>query len=60
MAGKLFRRSRCNLYHVTPIEEILATTSVKNGQAIAFSRQTTTALTINEREERLLKVVKNY
>ena len=50
-----------NIYNVTPqIEEILATTSVKNGQAIAFSRHTTTALAINEHEERLLEDVKNY
>ena len=50
-----------NIYNVTPqIEELLATTSVKNGQAIAFSRHTTTALAINEHEERLLEDVKNY
>ena len=50
-----------NIYNVTPqIEEILATTLVKNGQAIAFSRHTTTALAINEHEERLLEDVKNY
>ena len=50
-----------NIYNVTPqIEEILATTSVKNGQAIAFSRHTTTALAINENEQRLLKDVKKY
>ena len=50
-----------NIYNVTPqIEEILGTTSVENGQAIIFSRHTTTALAINENEERLLEDVKKY
>jgi secondary thiamine-phosphate synthase enzyme len=49
------------IYNITPqIEKILAKTSIQNGQALIFSRHTTTALTINEYEERLLKDLKVY
>ena len=48
-----------NIYNVTPlIEKNLAATSIKNGQVVVFSRHTTTALAINENEERLLEDVK--
>ncbi|MFP5275254.1 secondary thiamine-phosphate synthase enzyme YjbQ [Coleofasciculus sp.] len=48
----------CN---VTPhIEQLLATTSIHNGQVLIFSRHTTTALAINENEERLLEDIKVY
>ena len=48
-----------NIYNVTPlIEKKLAVTSIKNGQVVVFSRHTTTALAINENEERLLEDVK--
>lgn len=48
----------CN---VTPhIEQLLATTSIQNGQVLIFSRHTTTALAINENEERLLEDIKVY
>ncbi len=48
-----------NTYNVTPlIEKKLAVTSIKNGQVVVFSRHTTTALAINENEERLLEDVK--
>ena len=48
-----------NIYNITPqILKILESTSIKNGQVIVFSRHTTTALAINENEERLLEDVK--
>ncbi len=48
-----------NIYNVTPlIEKNLAATSIKNGQVVVLSRHTTTALAINENEERLLEDVK--
>jgi secondary thiamine-phosphate synthase enzyme len=46
----------CN---ITPqIERILEATRIKNGQVLVFSRHTTTALAINENEERLLEDTK--
>jgi secondary thiamine-phosphate synthase enzyme len=49
------------IYNITPqLEELIASTSIKNGQVLVFSRHTTTALTINENEERLLEDVKIY
>ena len=48
-----------NIYNITPqILKILESTSIKNGQVLVFSRHTTTALAINENEERLLEDVK--
>lgn len=48
----------CN---VTPhIEQLLAKTSIHHGQVLIFSRHTTTALAINENEERLLEDIKVY
>lgn len=53
--------SRIGIYNVTPlIEKILLETSIKSGQVLIFSRHTTTALTINEYEERLLEDLKSY
>ncbi len=50
-----------NIHNLTPqIEAILAHTSVSNGQVIVFVRHTTTALTINEYEVRLLEDIKNH
>ncbi len=47
------------IYNITPqIEEMLKTTYIKNGQVLVFSRHTTTALAINEYEERLLEDTK--
>ncbi len=38
-----------NIYNITPqIKDFLASTQIKNGQVLVFSRHTTTALTINE------------
>ena len=48
-----------NIYNITPqVLKILEATSIKNGQVIVFSQHTTTALAINENEERLLEDVK--
>ncbi|MBF2018747.1 MAG: YjbQ family protein [Hydrococcus sp. C42_A2020_068] len=53
--------SRIGIYNVTPlIEKILLETSIKSGQVLIFSRHTTTAITINEYEERLLEDLKSY
>lgn len=47
------------IYNITPdIESILKVSAVQNGQVLVFSRHTTTALAINENEERLLEDVK--
>lgn len=48
----------CN---ITPqIKSLLASTPIRNGQILVFSRHTTTALAINEDEERLLQDVKVF
>jgi secondary thiamine-phosphate synthase enzyme len=53
--------SGINIYNVTPqIKEIIGESEIKQGQALIFSRHTTTALAINEDEERLLKDIKVY
>ena len=65
---KIFRRtinitteSGINIYNVTPqIKEIITESEIENGQVLIFSRHTTTALAINENEERLLVDIKNY
>lgn len=50
-----------SIYNLTPqIKDLLATTSIQNGQVLVFSRHTTTALAINEYECRLLEDVKVY
>jgi len=50
-----------NIYNITPqIEEFIASTEIKNGQVLVFSRHTTTALAINENESRLLEDVKVF
>ncbi|MUH01228.1 YjbQ family protein [Scytonema sp. UIC 10036] len=50
-----------NIHNITPqLEAILASTSIQNGQLLVFSRHTTTALAINEYEERLLVDIKAY
>ncbi|WP_421657853.1 secondary thiamine-phosphate synthase enzyme YjbQ [Leptothermofonsia sp. ETS-13] len=49
------------IYNITSqIKDLLAATSIQNGQVLIFSRHTTTALTINEYEERLLEDVKVF
>jgi secondary thiamine-phosphate synthase enzyme len=50
-----------NIHNVTPmIEKVVAESPIKNGQVLVFSRHTTTALTINENEIRLLEDLKNH
>ncbi|MGA9379185.1 MAG: secondary thiamine-phosphate synthase enzyme YjbQ [Phormidium sp.] len=50
-----------SIFNITPqINEFLQHTGIKNGQVLIFSRHTTTALAINENEERLLEDVKVY
>lgn len=47
------------IYNITlEIVKLLQVTSIKNGQVLVFSKHTTTALAINENEERLLEDVK--
>lgn len=47
------------IYNLTPqVVKLLQETNVINGQVIVFSQHTTTALAINENEERLLEDVK--
>jgi secondary thiamine-phosphate synthase enzyme len=47
------------IHNLTPIvDRVLAETSIKNGQIIVFSQHTTTAIAINEYEERLLEDIK--
>lgn len=44
-----------NIYNVTDrVQDIVTNCGVKQGQVLIFSRHTTTALAINENEERLL------
>ncbi|MGH8002635.1 MAG: secondary thiamine-phosphate synthase enzyme YjbQ [Brasilonema sp.] len=50
-----------NIHKITSqIQDLIESTSIKNGQVLVFSRHTTTALAINEYEERLLEDVKVY
>ncbi len=50
-----------NIYNLTPkIQDLLEASAVQNGQVLVFSRHTTTALAINENEERLLEDIKVY
>jgi secondary thiamine-phosphate synthase enzyme len=50
-----------NIHNITPhIKDLIAPTSIKNGQVLVFSRHTTTALAINENEERLLEDIKIF
>lgn len=49
------------IYNVTSLlEKLLIKTGIKNGQILVFSRHTTTAVAINEYEERLLEDIKVY
>ncbi|WP_413199292.1 secondary thiamine-phosphate synthase enzyme YjbQ [Nostoc piscinale] len=50
-----------NIHNITPkIKDLIAQTSIKNGQVLVFSRHTTTALAINEYEVRLLEDIKVF
>jgi secondary thiamine-phosphate synthase enzyme len=49
------------IYNITPqIRALLKSSLIQQGQALIFSRHTTTALAINEDEERLLADIKVY
>ena len=49
------------IYNITSqVIDILNTTGINDGQVIVFSRHTTTALGINENEERLIEDLKVY
>lgn len=50
-----------NIYNITPeIEKLISSTSIYQGQVLVFSRHTTTALAINENEQRLLEDIKVF
>lgn len=50
-----------SIHNITPqIVDLLASTPIQNGQVLVFSRHTTTALAINEYEERLLEDIRKY
>ncbi len=58
---KLETDSGINIYNITPyLTKILEASGIKTGQVLVFSRHTTTALAINEYEERLLEDIKAY
>lgn len=49
------------LYNLTPqVQAFVTASGVQNGQVLVFSRHTTTALAVNEYEERLLADIKTY
>ncbi|NES05647.1 MAG: YjbQ family protein [Okeania sp. SIO2F4] len=49
------------IYNITPqVIDVLTKTGITDGQVIVFSRHTTTALAINENEERLIEDLKVY
>ena len=50
-----------NIHNITPqIQAIISSSEIKQGQVLAFYRHTTTALSINENESRLLEDVKVF
>ena len=50
-----------DIYNLTPhLKDLIDSNSLKNGQCLVFSRHTTTALAVNEYEERLLEDIKTY
>ncbi len=49
------------IYNITPkIKDLLAASAIQNGHVLVVSRHTTTALAVNEYEERLLEDVKVF
>ncbi len=49
------------IYNITPqIKDLIASGAIQNGQVLVFSRHTTTAIAINEHEERLLEDIKVF
>lgn len=50
-----------NIHNITPqIESVVASTSIQNGYVLVFSRHTTTALAVNEDEERLIQDIQVF
>lgn len=50
-----------NIHNITrKIESVVASTSIQNGYVLVFSRHTTTALAVNEDEERLIQDIKVF
>jgi len=50
-----------NLYNITPqINTVIANSNINNGFVLINSRHTTTAITINENEERLLEDIRRF
>lgn len=50
-----------NIHNITPqIDAMISSTPIQNGQVLVFSRHTTTALAINEYEERFLTDIKVF
>ena len=50
-----------NIYNITPdLTKVIEASRIKTGQVLVFSRHTTTALAINEYEDRLLEDIKVY
>lgn len=49
------------IYNITAeVQAFLTSTAIQHGQVLIFSRHTTTALAINEHEERLLEDTKRF
>lgn len=49
------------IYNLTPaVQAVIDETGIQAGHALVFSRHTTTALAVNEFEERLLVDIKHY
>ncbi|MBF2066690.1 MAG: YjbQ family protein [Calothrix sp. C42_A2020_038] len=50
-----------NIHNITPqVDSLVASTLIQNGYVLVFSRHTTTALAVNENEERLLQDIKVF
>ena len=58
---KLETKEGVSFYDLTPkIKEFLAESNVKNGYVLVFTKHTTSAIIINENEERLLEDFRLY
>lgn len=58
---KLHTDAALGIYNITPqIRQFLASSKIRNGYALVMSQHTTTAISINEDEPRLLDDIKDY
>ncbi|MEM9149968.1 MAG: YjbQ family protein, partial [Cyanobacteria bacterium P01_F01_bin.3] len=58
---KISTAESIDIYDITEkIQAFIDSQAIQSGQALIFSRHTTTALAINEYEERLLTDIKTY